>query len=772
MTVGTTTLGALLRALREAAGLSQEELAERAGLSPHAISALERGTRTRPYPHTLRSLASALDLDDDQRAELLAAVPARAARAATDQAAGQAASRPRDLPVPATPLVGRDDDVSRVADLLRTGRLVTLSGPGGVGKTRLGLAVARSVRDRFADGVTLVELAPLIDAGQVLPAIADAVDAVRDPSRTVADDVTEQLRGQHRLLVLDNVEHLLDAATDVALLVEAVPGLTVLATSRAPLRVRGETEYAVEPLEVEDLPDGSPSPAARLLLDRAQRVSPGWGADPSDAAAVAATCERLAGLPLALELAAARARLLDPAALLDRLDTALQAGPRDLPPRQRTMRATLDWSQGLLDEPSRRLLRLMGVFVGGTTLADVEAVAARADHEGTDPAASLESLVEHSLVVAEASGRLRVLEPVAQYARDLLRESGEWEAAARAHADHYLSVAAGHSSSYRNGGQVAALGRIDLEHPNLTAAAERSLAAGDVETPARMAWELWLYWWLRGHHDHGRRFAETVLEHGTGLPEDVHARAALAAATMAFASDDVDGAAGWWRRAHELAAGSAEVLSNAIAGAGLVALVAGDLATAREHFREAVHHAEDAGPEVEWTWALAHIWQGTVALLGGDADEAVRMIEEGLRSARRRDDRLTSYIALYNLFQVELARGDHDAARRHLEEGTRLSLETRDQQNLAYLLDAGAVLAAACGQHARVPLLLGAAQAIREALGSQGYGYYRPDPATIAAAATEARTHLGADRYDDALDTGRGLAPVDAAAMLRDTARG
>ena len=771
MAVGTTTLGALLRALREAAGLSQEELAERAGLSPHAISALERGTRTRPYPHTLRSLAGALDLDDDQRAELLAAVPARAARTTTDQAA----SRPRDLPLPTTPLVGRDDDLSRVADLLRTSRLVTLSGPGGVGKTRLGLAVARAVRDRFADGVTLVELAPLIEAGQVLPAIADAVDAVRDPSRTVADDVAEQLRGQHRLLLLDNVEHLLDAATDVALLVEAVPGLIVLATSRAPLRVRGETEYAVEPLEVDDLPDGSPSPAARLLLDRAQRVSPGWGADPSEAAAVAATCERLAGLPLALELAAARARLLDPRALLDRLDTALQAGPRDLPPRQRTMRATLDWSQGLLDESSRRLLRLMGVFVGGTTLADVEAVAARiADdgHDGHDPVTSLESLVEHSLVVADPSGRLRVLEPVSQYARDLLRESGEWEAAARAHADHYLSVAADHSSSYRNGGQVAALGRIDLEHPNLTAAAERALASGDVETPARMAWELWLYWWLRGHHDHGRRFAEGVLQHSAELSEDVHGRAALAAATMAFAMDDVDGAAVWWRRAHQLAGDSAEILSNAVAGEGLVALVAGDLATARAHFREAVRHAEAAGPEVEWTWALAHIWQGTVALLGGDADEAVRMIEEGLRSARRRDDRLTSYIALYNLFQVELGRGDHDAARRHLEEGTRLSLETRDQQNLAYLLDAGAVLAAASGQHARVPLLLGAAQAIREALGSRGYGYYRPDPATIAAAATEARTHLGADRYDDALDTGRGLAPVDAAAMLRDTAQG
>ena len=346
----------------------------------------------------------------------------------------------------------------------------------------------------------------------------------------------------------------------------------------------------------------------------------------------------------------------------------------------------------------------------------------------------------------------------------LLVEAGEWEAATTAHAAHFLALAEVTGPRYRDGGQVAALARIDPEHANLSAAAERMLAAGDVEGPARMAWALWLYWWLRGHHGHGRRLAETVLERG-GLADDVHARAALAAATMAFAMDDVEAARRWWERAASYAGGDPVIACNAVAGVGLAALAAGDLTTARARFEAAADIAATGGPEAEWTWALAHVWLGTVALLCEDPDGAVRLVEAGLGSARRRGDRLSSYIALYNLVQVELARGEHARARRHLEEGLRLSLETGDQANLAYLLDALAVTEAADGAVSRVPLLLGAAQAIREAIGSRGYGYYRPDPSSVAAAAEDARRRLGPDRYDDALDAGRALAP-DAAAHL------
>ncbi len=592
------------------------------------------------------------------------------------------------------------------------------------------------------------------------------MEATRGPGRSATEDLLARLRGQHLLLVLDNLEHLLDAAPDVAALIEAAPDLTVLTTSRAPLRVRGETEVAVEPLA---LPSATTrvadSPAGRLLLDRAAAVSPGWGTAPAEQDAVAATCVRLAGLPLALELAAARARLLDPTALLARLDGALEGGPRDLPARQRTMRATLDWSHGLLGADEQRLLRLLGVFVGGFTLQDLEAVVERIEPPGRSPLAALESLVEHSLVTSVAGGaRFRMLEPVAQYARSLLVEAGEWEAATAAHAAHYLALAESTGPRYRDGGQVAALARVDPEHANLSAATERMLAAGDVEGAARMAWALWLYWWLRGLQGHGRRLSEAVLAHGR-MGDAIHTRAALAAATMSFAMDDVDAALHWWQDAHQHSVGDPVIDSNSVAGIGLAALARGDLVTAQRQFEAALVLAAEGGAESEWTWALAHIWLGTVALLRGDPDEAVRRVEDGLASARRRGDRLASYIALYNLCQVELSRGEHARARRPLEEGLRLSVETGDQANLAYLLDALAVIEAAEGSVARVPLLLGAAQTIREGIGSRGYGYYRPDPDAVEAAAQDARTRLGADRYDDALDTGRALSPDHAARL-------
>ena len=767
------SFGALLRAMREAASLSQEELAERAKLTTHAISALERGARTRPYPHTIRSLADALEATDTERAALVQAVPSRRRESARPTDASESSTRVRRLPVPPTALVARDVEVAEVAALVRdpARRIVTLTGMGGVGKTRLSIAVATAVSDSFPDGVIFVELAPLLDANLVLSAVADGIGVARAEGGDTETVIADELAGLQVLLVLDNFEHLLAAAPPVARLVESCPGLTVLTSSRAALRVRGETEVVVPPLAV---PDAEPdlealaaSPAGALFLDRARAVSPDLELTGVDTSAIAAICTRLAGIPLALELAAARTRFLDPPTLLARLDDAIAGdGARDLPARQRTMTAALDWSYGLLDREEQALLRLVSFFTGGFTLEDAEAVAGRA---GTVPAGDvlrlLESLVEQSLVVAAGRGgsrRHHLLEPVVQYGRRMLDQAGETDAVAAGHTAHFVDLAEQAAPEYQRADQVRWLARIDAEHANMSAAMERALTTGNAGDAARIGWALWLYWWLRGHLLHGRRLMEATLTHP--LPDPLRAQAEIAAATMAFAQDDIEASGAWWQSARERATGSGDPLTrvNSTAGVGLARLAAGDLAGAEELFRESLPLAEAAGEEGDWIGSLVHVWLGTVTLLGGDPDRARGFIEQGLISAERRGDRLTMYIALYNLSQVAASCGDRAQARQHLVRGLRLSTETRDLANLAYLLDALAVVEAADGAHPRVPVLLGAAQGIREVIGTTGYGYYRPDEELGRQAAEQAREALGEDAFDDALDVGRAMTVEDA----------
>jgi transcriptional regulator with XRE-family HTH domain len=358
--------GAILRELREAKGLTQEELASRAGLTAKAVSALERGERKRPYPHTVRALADALELSGDKRSALLAAVPTRGVKAT---AAGQ--EQPK-LSVPHTSLLGRERELEEIQGFLREVRLLTLTGPGGIGKTRLGIEAAKKASEYFLDGVAFVALAPLGDAALVMPTVSQVLGLREAAGVNPLEALRQHLREKKFLLVLDNFEHVAEAAPEVVDLLGSCPNLSVLVTSRAPLRVRGEREYSVSSLVVPDpnrMPEAkevAETPAAELFIERAEEASPAFELTQANAAAVAAICWRLDGLPLALELAAARTRFLGPTALLSRLDQALQAGgARDLPERQRTMRATLDWSHELLHEPERQLFRRLSVFAGG-----------------------------------------------------------------------------------------------------------------------------------------------------------------------------------------------------------------------------------------------------------------------------------------------------------------------------------------------------------------------------------------------------------------------
>lgn len=756
-----TQFGVLLRTLRERAGLTQQELAERADLTPHAVSSLERGTRTRPYPHTVRSLADALGASEDERASLVAAVRRR-------KPPIQPTARPADLVIPPTPLFGRDDDIAAVAGLIRSGgRLVTLTGPGGVGKTRLMVAVSDVLGNDFADGVVRVSLAPLADASAVVATIGRALGIAGIDTPGAFDLVAAHVRDSQLLLVLDNFEHLLSAAVDVGQLIALCPAVTVLVSSRSPLRVRGEHEYVVEPLELPLLEaitvdELRARPAGALVLDRAQSVGARPAAD--DVPAYAELCHRLAGLPLAIELAIAQLRLLSPAALLERLESAsTSSGARDLPERQRTMRATLDWSYGLLDQVQQQQFTMLGVFRGGATLEAVEAVAeATGEFASGDVLGVLRELSEHSLVHVRST-RLDLLEPVAQYARSLL-VGDRGARIGSAHAHVYLRLTEQAAAGYERADQVEWLARIEQEEANILVAVERSLDAGDGPTAARITWFMWLYWWMRGQVTVGRRLSDQCLT--ADLPPWERSRANLAAATMAYAGGDHAAAAAYWAEADRVAADQddPEVRSKARAGVGLSALADGDLDTAESCFRAALDFAlADRGSE--WMASLVHVWLGGVHLLRGEPATAVPEIERGLRLARTRGDRLSTYVALYNLSQAALALSDDTLARDRVMEGITLSRETRDLANLAYFVETLAVIESREGGHLRVATLLGAATGLRETVGADVYAFYLPDEHLRAAAEKSARTALGDEAYDDAVDAGRSLDPAAVAEL-------
>lgn len=778
----------MLRTLRERAGLTQEELAERAGLTSHAISALERGVRTRPYPHTIRSLADALDLDDSARAALFAAVPPRAVSrtSPSDAAAPTRTDRsrsdtrqPQPLPTPLTALVGREEQVRGLTRLLTSGtaRLVTLTGLGGVGKTRLSLAAAAAVAECFRDGVAWVPLAAVSDPDLVIPTIGRAVGLAGFEGLDADEVVLQALKDRQLLLVLDNLEQLLPAGTALARLLEACPRLVVLGTSRAPLRVRGEHEQPVRPLALptsEPSTDPSPSveavaasPAASLFVARAQGVRPEFALTPANAEAVAALCTQLAGIPLALELAAAQVRALEPADLLRRLEVVLgREGAADLPRRQRTMTATLDWSYDLLDPDAQLLLRQLGTFVDGFGLDSAKAVA---DEGVLD---RLERLVEHSLVLyrplPDGTPRYRLLDPVRQYALSRL-DAEEFRTTALRHVRHFLARAQADLPAYRRAEAVDVLAATALDDGNFDAALHRAIELDEPELAARLCFALWLYWWLRGSLITGRRHAARAL--ACELPEPARVDVLLTRASMAFAQGDLETSGPGWREARQIGdrLGDLHAQAYGTAGEALVAIARGELEDAERLLTRAAELSGLGLDDDDWLWSLVHIWLGTVRLLQGHADEAAGLVECGIDAARARGDRLVTYIGLFTASQAATALDEPEQARQHLEEGIRLSTETRDLANLAYFLEALAVLEGSegggHGSARRVAVLLGAGQALRDRVGASVYGYYKPDMALRAKVEQQARSLLGPVAFAEAVEEGRMLDVDDCAAL-------
>ena len=655
------TFGALLRRLRGDAGLTQEELAARAALTPNAISALERGARKHPYPHTVRSLADALGLSEEERSSLLAAVPGRGFAPAKGTA--PASVLQATLPSPATPLMGREQEFGEIGALLLEGsgvRLLTLTGPGGVGKTRLAVAVARENEDRFTDGAAFVGLASLPDPSLVAPEVLRSLGLREAEDRTPSETLQYHLRERRLFLVLDNLEHLLEAAVEVAGLLEVCPGIVVLATSRAPLRVRGEQEYPVAPLA---LPSSTRNPAgedllevasSRLFLERARAVSPGFAITEGNAPDVAAICWRLAGLPLALELAAAKARFMEPGALLARLDRALStAWTRDLPARQRTMRSTLDWSHDLLTEEEKVLFRRLSVFLGGFTLDAAEEVCAFGELETEEVMELLGGLAEQSLVTVSAvadGSRYGMLEPVRQYALERLGESREIAAARERHAASYLAMAEAAQPQFLGPEYPVQSARLDREHGNLRGALRWASESGDVCSGLRLVGALSWFWWMGGYLEEGRRWAQGLL------------------------SEPFDASR----------AGCVLARAGALWAAGELAFAQGDLARAAGHFEESLDLYRGLGDDAGVAAVLAEL--GQVARSQGDHDRARAVSEEGLKVARRLRDSKAAAIALGTLGRLDRGRGDLEAAMIRYEESLALFKKIEHEWGTAFML--------------------------------------------------------------------------------------
>ena len=763
--------GERLRSLRRAAGLTQEELASKAGLTAKAISVLERGERRRPYPHTVRALADALGLGEADRAPLLASVPGRGAPLVPPTAAP---ARPA-LPVPPTPLVGREREAEAALRILRRrgARLLTLTGPGGVGKTRLALEVAiraTGAGGAFPDGAAFAPLAPLVGAGLVATTVCRTLGLGEAGGRSPHETLRAYLAGRELLLVLDNFEHVMGAAPELAGLLGSCPGLILLVTSRAPLRLRGERECPVPPLAVPD-PSRAPdvgtvkaAPAARLFLERARAASPAFRLTRENAASVAAICWRLEGLPLALELAAAQARFLGPTELLSRLDRVLEAGgARDLPERQRTMQATLGWSHDLLSEEERVLFRRLSVFSGGFSLGAAEALGADGEDGDRDLLGPLGGLVEQSLVGAGAGpggeARYGMLEPVRQYALGKLSESGEEQRVRARHAAHFGDLAARAGPGLRGADQAAWLERLASEHDNLRAALAWLLERGEAGRVARIGWEIHRFWSLRGHTGEGREWMERALLRPDGLPDGLPGGARARALYVISMLSYVRGEAGRTIEAVEASiaaareAGDGEALAAGLTGRGLAALGGGELDAAANTLRDALamlRAQDDRAGE-----ALGLVGLAQVALARGDFDRAAGLLAEAEASSRSAGDLFTLIAGLSAQALAARLREDEARASELLRESVGLAGALGDAWHVVFGATGLAGAAARQGRAERAARLFGAAEALREKMGVEV-----PSPAWRALNerdVTLARGRLEEETFGAAWAAGRAL---------------
>lgn len=658
----------------------------------------------------------------------------------------------RALPEPPNPLIGRERELEALAELLvgRAARLLVLTGAGGSGKTRLALEAARRASASYANGVVLVELAPLRDPELVVPTIAQAVGIADVPQPLEA--LADALRSQEVLLLLDNAEHVQDATPALVGLLARAPRLTILVTSRTVLHLSGEHVFPVAPLELE---------AAQALFEqRARALQPDFRVTEEDLGTVRELCRRVDGLPLAVELAAARVRALPPRAVLDRLTERLSflaGGPHDLPARQQTLHETLDWSYELLPDDERGLLAGLSVFRGGATLPAVAEVCLAGDEvRALD---LVERLADASLLlVRRPAGETRfdLLEVVRQYAADRLNELGASPTRSR-HAAWCVTLAERAEPELSGERQASWLSVLEAEHDNMRAALAYFADAGEHERALRLTVLLSRFWYVRGHLSEARRHLEAVLPSAADQDPNLLRRAQTAGASIALLQGDYVASTAFAERALESArsTGEPKFVANALSNLGAIVLAGGDEERAATVLDAALGLARDVGDERITALALNNL--GDLALSTGDYERAGPLFEESHALLRSRGDTANIARSLFNLGAVDLMLGNDSAADTRFRASLELARTADDKEDLAWCLEGFAALAASDGDGERAATLLGAAGALLARIGAD----YKPFERRLhESTESVARAACDPAAFDEATERGASI-PID-----------
>ena len=646
------------------------------------------------------------------------------------------------LPVQPTPLIGRERELGEAGGLLREHRLVSLVGPGGSGKTRLALQLAADVLERFEDGVFWVSLAAIRDPSLVEPTIAQAVG--------VQEGLAEHLRGRRALLLLDNFEQVVAAAPRVAELLGSAAGVKVLVTSREPLHLSGECEYGVPPL--------AEGEALALFTARARSVSAEF--EPDDA--VADLCRRIDGLPLAIELAAARVRVLTPAQMLARLPprlALLTGGPRDLPERQRAVRTTIDWSYGLLDAAERALFARLAVFAGGWTLTSAEAVCGASLD-------TLQSLVDKSLA-RRAAERFAMLETIREYAVERLEESDDADALHARHADHFLAFAEDAAPEIEGEGAIAWSRRVADEHDNVRAALEHFVRCRDADHELRLVAAIWRFWFDQGYWDESRRALEHALGSSSGVTPD-RVRALHGASWIAARQGDVQPALSFAEEALRLSRelGDAWLIGRSLRYLARPVWLGGDWDRAMGLYEESARLSRATG---DLHSAAAVVNNLAMRLI--DTEEyrrAAELLEDALAMNRAWGNQSSSSINLLNLGDAQLALGNLRAAAAYLAESLALARAVGFREVIVEALYGLAGVAGAGGDQHRAAVLLGAASRA----GDFGHILEDFERRLYERTVETARLALGAEALDEAIAAGRAMTLDHAIAFATPAPRG